>query len=133
LAADNQVVAKAILPDNYVAGSQIHVRIAWTASVTADKTFLLDGLSVVFDASTARVIASTMPHHRMTATSGVITSGTSNYVYYNNSLDATNASGWVTDGDDIQVGAGDLVTITIVRTDTLTEEFKILSVELDWS
>lgn len=138
LVAGDMLIAKAVLPDSYVAGTPIRVRVVYGATVAGGGTMsaTLDGVSLVADVSGNNTISVNMAHHNNDAAVALtVTAANSNKFLADSTFEVTNSSGIFDDGSDTDVTAapGDVVFVQINRSDGDTEDLRIYTLELDWS
>ncbi len=136
LTITNEFVAKAVLPDTYIAGTPLRMRVVYGATVASGTmNATLDGVSVVLDVSGNNTISPNMARHDNDASPALdVSAANSDKIFEDDTLEVTNGSGVFDDGSDTDVTAapGDVVIITVKRDDGEVESLRIYSVEIVW-
>lgn len=136
LAASDQIVFKAVMPDHYTAGTPIFLRITYSGTVSSGSMSATgDGTSAVLDVSANNAVSANMAHHNNDATVTLtVSAANTNKIFDNSSFEVTNSSGVMDDGSDtdVTVAPGDVICVTFKRTDADTEGLRIYTGELIW-
>jgi len=132
----DQVVVTATLPDTYVTGSAIVLRIVFGATVASGTASItLDGHTLGTDLVAGNDVDANMAYHANdAAVSLTVTAANTNKFLVNSAFEVTDGSGELDDGTDpnIDLVAGDVVWTTFARSDSEAELLRIYSVEFAW-